>query len=363
MHSSLRLDIRLLSYSIVRNPWNSLIPLSHGSFDVLVGMDRLPKRKFVIVYHEKVVRIPLKGDEILQVHGERTQGVVKTLLNTKERVKPRRVRAMAMTIQYGVRRMILTAQSEAFKQENVPLVGSEMDEAHASSYLVHPGADKKYYNLGDMYWWPRIEKDISIYVSKFYLRYLSENEKESPWILSLNFQGQSSEYDVIWVMVDRLTKLAHLLAIQEDFKIFVWKSPVLWVKIGESSLTGLELVQETTDKIKVDKTLRFVKEPVENSDREVKRLKCSRMVVVKVVGCFFSFGAVMLPCVPFCGQAKLLAVRYLVKVSWNSKCNFELTWVWGLLWKDKFPSINCFDNIELKPFVNSRARFLKGGDL
>ncbi|GJX19811.1 hypothetical protein Tco_0222488 [Tanacetum coccineum] len=34
--------------------------------------------------------------------------------------------------------------------------------------------------------------------------------------------------------------------------------------------------------IKVDKTFRFVKEHVENSDREVKRLKCSRMVVVKV---------------------------------------------------------------------------------
>ncbi|GKC92321.1 hypothetical protein Tco_1157763 [Tanacetum coccineum] len=35
------------------------------------------------------------------------------------------------------------------------------------------------------------------------------------------------------------------------------------------------------DEIKVDKTLHFVEEPVENSDREVKRLKCSRMVVVK----------------------------------------------------------------------------------
>ncbi|GKF42636.1 hypothetical protein Tco_0125978, partial [Tanacetum coccineum] len=57
-------------------------------------------------------------------------------------MKPRRVRAMAMTIQYGVRGMILIAQSEAFKQENVPWVGSEMDEVHASSYLVHSGADK-----------------------------------------------------------------------------------------------------------------------------------------------------------------------------------------------------------------------------
>ncbi|GJV23995.1 hypothetical protein Tco_1376690 [Tanacetum coccineum] len=30
-----------------------------------------------------VVRIPLEGDEILRVHGECTQGVVKTLMNTK----------------------------------------------------------------------------------------------------------------------------------------------------------------------------------------------------------------------------------------------------------------------------------------
>ncbi|GKA89564.1 hypothetical protein Tco_0811376 [Tanacetum coccineum] len=68
--------------------------------------------------------------------------VVTDALSRKERVKPRRVRAMAMTIQYGV-----------------PLVGSEMDEAHASWYFVHLGADKKYYNLRDMYWWPWTEKE------------------------------------------------------------------------------------------------------------------------------------------------------------------------------------------------------------
>ncbi|GKB91095.1 hypothetical protein Tco_0963367 [Tanacetum coccineum] len=37
-----------------------------GKLDVIVGMDWLSKRKFVIVCHEKVVRIPLEGDEILQ---------------------------------------------------------------------------------------------------------------------------------------------------------------------------------------------------------------------------------------------------------------------------------------------------------
>ncbi|GJY69543.1 putative reverse transcriptase domain-containing protein [Tanacetum coccineum] len=48
----------------------SLIPLSRGSFDVLVGIDWLSKGKFVIVCHEKVVRILLEGDGILQVQGE-----------------------------------------------------------------------------------------------------------------------------------------------------------------------------------------------------------------------------------------------------------------------------------------------------
>ncbi|GJY56914.1 hypothetical protein Tco_0456029 [Tanacetum coccineum] len=90
--------------------------------------------------------------------------VVTDALSRKERVKPRRVRAIAMTIQYGVKRMILAAQSEAFKQENVLaerlhgleqqmerkgdeslyfmdriwvlLVGSVMVEAHASRLRV-----------------------------------------------------------------------------------------------------------------------------------------------------------------------------------------------------------------------------------
>ncbi|GJV43169.1 hypothetical protein Tco_1427705 [Tanacetum coccineum] len=75
---------RLVSEPLVIE--NSLIPLSRGSFDVIVGMDWLSKRKFVIVCHEKVVRIPLEGNEILQVHGERTQGVVKTLNEHKDLV-------------------------------------------------------------------------------------------------------------------------------------------------------------------------------------------------------------------------------------------------------------------------------------
>ncbi|GKA44480.1 hypothetical protein Tco_0737204 [Tanacetum coccineum] len=70
-------------HSIVRNLWSSLIPLSRGSFDVIVGMDWLSKRKLVIVCHEKVVEIPLEGSRKLRVQGERTLGAAKALMNAK----------------------------------------------------------------------------------------------------------------------------------------------------------------------------------------------------------------------------------------------------------------------------------------
>ncbi|GKD15999.1 putative reverse transcriptase domain-containing protein, partial [Tanacetum coccineum] len=69
----------------------------------------------------------------------------------------------------------------------VPLVGDVrkmiMDEAHTTKYSIHLGADKMYYDLRDMYWWPGLKKDVATYV------------------------------------IDRLTKSAHFLAIQEDYKM------------------------------------------------------------------------------------------------------------------------------------------------
>ncbi|GKE79801.1 hypothetical protein Tco_1549801, partial [Tanacetum coccineum] len=46
-------------------------------------MDWLSQRKFVIVCYDKVVRLPLEGDEILRVHRERTLGAAKALINAK----------------------------------------------------------------------------------------------------------------------------------------------------------------------------------------------------------------------------------------------------------------------------------------
>ncbi|GKC05380.1 putative reverse transcriptase domain-containing protein [Tanacetum coccineum] len=170
--------------------------------------------------------------------------VVADALSRKERVKPKRVRAMNMTLQSSIKDRILTAQKEAMdefaglqkgldemiEQRSdgtmyyldriwVPLKGEVrtliMDEAHKSKYSVHPGADKMYYDLRDRYWWPRMKKDIAEY------------QPEIPvwkWEgIAMDFVTKlprtSSGYDTIWVIVDRLTKSAHFLPMREDYKM------------------------------------------------------------------------------------------------------------------------------------------------
>ncbi|GJZ67521.1 hypothetical protein Tco_0630761 [Tanacetum coccineum] len=58
------------------------------------------------------------------------------------------------------------SREERVKSGRVLLVGSVMDGDHASRYLVHPGANKTYYILGDMYWLSRVEKDITTYIDQ-----------------------------------------------------------------------------------------------------------------------------------------------------------------------------------------------------
>ncbi|GKF96003.1 putative reverse transcriptase domain-containing protein, partial [Tanacetum coccineum] len=44
-----------------------------------------------------------------------------------------------------------------------------------------PGADKIYYDLRDMYWWPGMKKDIALYVNKFLtcLKIIAEHQRPS----------------------------------------------------------------------------------------------------------------------------------------------------------------------------------------
>ncbi|GJV37968.1 putative reverse transcriptase domain-containing protein [Tanacetum coccineum] len=431
----------------------NLIPLGHGSFDVIVGMDWLSQNKAVIVCHDKVVKIPLIGGEILRVQGERTLGVAKALMNTKvdepkvsdisvvrvERIfkkrKPKmtklstgwkrqsqseaktkedhevhlrlvlellrkeklyakfskcefwlqevhflghvvnqsgihvdpgkieavknwkapttsseirsRTKSMCggveqeeafqtlknnlcdapiLSLPDGVedfvvycdasnqglgcvlmqrnkkelnmrqRRWIklfsdyeceiryhpgkanvvadaLTSMGEASIRETVlaerlhgldqqmerkedrslyfmdriwvPLVGGVrtiiMDEAHKSRYSVHPRADKMYYDLRDMYWWPGMKRDIATYVSECLTcaKVKAEHQRPSGLLqqpeipewkwenITMDFITKlprtRSGHDAIWVIVDRLTKSTHFLGIRDDYSTENWR--------------------------------------------------------------------------------------------------------------------------------------------
>ncbi|GJQ90112.1 putative reverse transcriptase domain-containing protein [Tanacetum coccineum] len=112
-----------------------------------------------------------------------------------------------------------------------------MNEAHATKYSVHPGADKMYYDLRGLYWCLRMKKDIAMYVSKCLTcsKVKAEHQKplgllQQPEIpewkwenITMDFINKlprtSSGHDSIWVIVDRLIKSSHFLAIRKDYKI------------------------------------------------------------------------------------------------------------------------------------------------
>nr|GEV18434.1 retrotransposon protein, putative, Ty3-gypsy subclass [Tanacetum cinerariifolium] len=306
--------------------------------------------------------IELFNDYDCEIHYHPSKAnVVDGALSRKERVKPKRVRAMNMTIQSSIKDRILTAQKEA-SDESVGLQRG-LDEM-----IEHrkDGADR--------YWWPRMKKDIAVYISRCLTCLKVKDEHQRPFGLlqqleilewkweriSMDFVTKLPRHDAIWVIVDRLTKFAYFLPMREDDKMDgLAKLYLNEAEVREGQLIGQELVQETTrrsrrlridlrlrkgvvrfgkkaklaprligpfeiikrigplayrldlpeeldsvhdtfhvsnlkkcladptmqvplDEIQVDAKLNFVEEPIEILEREFKKLKLSRIAIVKV---------------------------------------------------------------------------------
>ncbi|GJS81031.1 putative reverse transcriptase domain-containing protein [Tanacetum coccineum] len=141
-----------------------------------------------------------------------------------------------------------------------------MDEAHTSRYSVHPGADKMYYDLRDLYWWPGMKRDIAEYVSRCLTcsKIKAEHQKPSGFLqqpeipewkwekITMDFVTKlpksSSGHDTIWVVVDRLTKSAHFLPIREDYKTEklakIYTNEIVARHDVDASFSGSRLVYE-----------------------------------------------------------------------------------------------------------------------
>ncbi|GJV66170.1 putative reverse transcriptase domain-containing protein [Tanacetum coccineum] len=192
--------------------------------------------------------------------------MVADALSQKERSKPLRVRALVMTIGLNLPKPILSAQSEARKEENFinkdlhrminklepradgtlclnnrswvscfgDLRALIMHESHKSKYSIHPGSDKMYQDLRRLYWWPNMKAKIATYVSKCLTCAKVKIEYQKPsgllvqpeipqwkWEnITMDFMTKlpktATGQDTIWVIVDRLTKFVHFLPMRED---------------------------------------------------------------------------------------------------------------------------------------------------
>ncbi|GKB50647.1 putative reverse transcriptase domain-containing protein [Tanacetum coccineum] len=194
----------------------------------------------------------------------RKANVVATALSQKIRPKPLRVRALVMTIGLNLPTRILNAQVEARKEENygtedlrgmiknlepradktlclknrswIPCFGNLraliMHESHKSKYSIHPRSDKMYQDLKKLYWWPNMKAEIATYVSKCMTCTKVKVEYQKPsgllvqpkipewkWEnITMDFVTKlpktASGQDMIWVIVDRLSTIAHLVCQQ-----------------------------------------------------------------------------------------------------------------------------------------------------
>nr|GEW81385.1 putative reverse transcriptase domain-containing protein [Tanacetum cinerariifolium] len=132
-------------------------------------------------------------------------------LSRKERVKPKRVRAMNMILQSSIKDKILAAQKEAVDE----FAGLQRDR----------------------YCWPGMKKDRDEHVSKCltYLKVKAENQRPSGLLqqheipiwkwegIAMDFVTKlprtSSGHDAIWVIMDLLTKSAYFLPMRDDYKM------------------------------------------------------------------------------------------------------------------------------------------------
>jgi hypothetical protein len=120
--------------------------------------------------------------------------------------------------------------------KNLKLRNKILDEAHLSKFSMHPGSNKMYHDLRSLYWWTRMKREIAKYVSECDTcqRIKASHLKVAGTLQPLpipswkwedicmdfivGLPNTSRHHDSIWVIVDRLTKIAHFLPVHTTHK-------------------------------------------------------------------------------------------------------------------------------------------------
>ena len=128
----------------------------------------------------------------------------------------------------------LRNKSKICVPKNIGLKEEILNKYHRSKYSIHPGSTKMYQNLKRDYWWTGMKADVAKYVAKCMTCQQVKAETQRPsgllqplsipqwkWEdISMDFidglprskRGNTS----IWVVVDRLTKVAHFIPVKAE---------------------------------------------------------------------------------------------------------------------------------------------------
>jgi hypothetical protein len=112
-----------------------------------------------------------------------------------------------------------------------------LDEAHMSKFSIHPGSTKMYQDLKQNFWWSNMKVDIAKYVAECDIchQMIASHLKSAGVLQPLSipmwkWDDISMDFimglpltprkkDSIWVIVDRLTKTAHFIAVHTTYSV------------------------------------------------------------------------------------------------------------------------------------------------